>query len=128
MGLYPIFLAIFSVGFFVGGLLTSLLVLTVTRQYRLQTQKTLMPQTDQIQENLALLPNNEQLINWRTTSDATNTKRSLDKRLPELIPGPLMMPLRPQETLLFADEMSLLHQREPAVLPQMPFAPQSRAS
>jgi len=65
-----------------------------------------------IRSHLNLLADNEDIINWYKTRDITIPSRQLNAYLPELYPGPLMLPLRPQETLLYADELSDMVHRE----------------
>jgi hypothetical protein len=60
-----------------------------------------------IRSHLPLLPDND-VVNWYRTREAVlppQFSRRLNPHLPELVPGPLILPLRPQETLLYADDL-----------------------
>lgn len=103
---------------FIGLAISLIAVLSWMRQDR--QKRVIQLETRLIEEHLALLPDNNHLINWYQTRHLPVISRQLTPHLPELYPGALILPLRPQDTLLYADSLSEMNPREIELLQTKP--------
>jgi hypothetical protein len=121
-------LAIFTLGFVFGGCVLSMVITTILRQKQHYAMALQTLPTNHTRDVLAFLPDNNHIVNWLTTPLPRSYGRAINFDLIERIPGPVLHPLKPSETLLYADDLGQLYTSKTEQLPYLPLQPETLAS